>query len=467
MLNKPLIGKSLALKVINEALKSGADFAELYVQSKFSHSVSLAHKRVDNCSSSLGYGASIRLMEGTKCVFGYTSDLTSASLLKLASDLASSFSSGKKLELNGFDRPLIGKPKVKIYHEEKSDEEIISYLKKGEDVIYKYSPNIVDCTCGIIESDEKVEIFNSEKKHVLDRRVRTRLVCSAVASKDNIFQTGFEGPGGSLGLELLDQVDYVKLAEGVAKDAVDLLSAPECPSGKMDVIIGNSFGGVLFHEACGHPLEGTSISHNTSVFSGKLNEKIASDVVTAIDDGTISNAWGSSAYDDEGNQTTKNVLIKDGVLVNYMVDRFDGRRMNMPSTGSCRRQSYKYLPTTRMTNTYIANGKSSVEDIIKNTEFGLYCVSFSGGSVDPSTDKFNFTASKAYIVKNGKIDHLVRDATLIGYGYEVLKNIDMVGNDLKRGQGMCGAASGSIPVEVGQPTLRVKNMTVGGRGGNL
>lgn len=463
-----ILSSSTVIAVLNEGLKTGADFAEIYVQDKKTHSIQLSHKKVDVNTSGLIYGAGIRLNKNGQQVYGYTSDLSKNSLLKLASNLSESFNDKQKItvtELTAVKNPKKHQPKKK--HDSLSDDDKIAYLKRAEKVMYDYSPLIANAFVGLMEWDEKVEIYNSTGRAVSDSRVRTRLSFSATASRNNEYQNSYEGPGGSEGLELLDRINPEEWATNAAKDAVDLLDAPECPSGKMTVIIGNKFGGVLFHEACGHPLEGTAISHNNSPFAGKLGQKIASEIVSVRDDGTIPNGWGSSNFDDEGNPTTNNYLIKDGVLTNYMVDSFDGARMNLPSTGACRRQSYKYLPTTRMTNTFICGGKSKVEDIIKATDFGLYCVSFSGGSVDPSTDKFNFAASKAYIIKNGKIDHLVKGASLVGYGYEVLPNIDMVADDEERAQGMCGAASGSIPTDVGQPTLRVQNMTVGGRGGAI
>ena len=460
-----IVSKSLAAAVLKEALKTGADFAELYAQDRKNHSISISHKRVDSVSTDIVYGAGIRLIQGDRVIYGYTSDLTKASLLKLASELADSFNGKTPTE----PKPLVkvrnpGKHKPKIPHDQMSDEEKIAELRKAEKAIYEYSPLIVNAAVSIAESDEEVEIYNSNGRFVSDTRIRTRLGIVSYASKDGQFQVGSERPGGQYGDEIFQLHDIVELAKKAAKCSVDLLDAPDCPSGKMTVIIGNEFGGVLFHEACGHPLEGTAISHDQSVFCGKLGQKIASDVVSAVDDGTIPNGWGSSNFDDEGMPTTRNQLIKDGVLVGYMVDNYDGKRLNMPSTGACRRQSYKFCPVTRMTNTFIENGKSTVDEMIKATKFGLYCVSFNGGSVDPTTDKFNFTASEAYIIKDGKIDHMVKGASLIGFGYEVLMNIDMVGNDLGRGQGMCGAASGSIPADVGQPTLRVQNMTVGGNG---
>ncbi len=463
-----MFSKKIALAVLNEGLKTGADFAELYIQDKLSNIISLSHKKVDSISSHLIYGAGVRLMKGNSYVYGYTSDLSEKSLLDLASRLSASYSDKRLITVESLS--LVKNPrkhKVKKAHNTLDIKSKIDYLKEGEKVIYDYSPLIVDAGCNLLENDEHVEIFNSKGKVVVDDRVRTRVMISSVAASEGKYETAYEAPGASVGLELLDTVDIKSLAKSCAKDAVDLLDAPECPSGKMPVIIGNSFGGVLFHEACGHPLEGVAIAHNSSVFNGKKGQQIASKIVTAIDDGTIENGWGSSNFDDEGNKTTKNVLIKDGILINYMVDDYNGRRLDMPTTGSCRRESYKYVPTTRMTNTFIANGKSNPEDIIKATKFGLYCVSFKGGSVDPTTDKFNFTASKAYIIKDGKIDHLVKAASLVGYGYEILPKIDMVGNDCSRGQGNCGASSGSVPADVGQPTIRVSEMTVGGRGERL
>jgi TldD protein len=463
-----IISKPMAISVLNEALKSGADFAEIYVQNKTSHILNLSHKRVDTNTSSLTFGAGIRLIKDLNVVYGYTSDLSKKSLMKLASDLAASFQGKQTVVVSALKtvhNSYQNKPEKE--HSSMSDDEKITYLKKAETEMYSYSPLIINAFVSLMETDEDVEIYNSKCKAVYDTRVRTRLIFNATAGKDGQFENGGERPGASVGLELLDRYNPAEMGKDAAKTAVDLLFAPECPSGKMTVIIGNAFGGVLFHESCGHPLEGIAISHKTSVFTGKLGQKIASDIVSAEDDGTIVHGWGSSEFDDEGEKTTKNQLIKDGVLVSYMMDDFNGKRMNRPSTGACRRESYKFVPTTRMTNTFIDNGKSTVDEIIAATESGLYCVSFNGGSVDPSTDKFNFTASKAYIIKNGKIDHLVRDASLIGYGYEVLMNIDMVANDLARGEGMCGASSGSIPADVGQPTIRVKNVTVGGRGEQL
>jgi TldD protein len=315
------------------------------------------------------------------------------------------------------------------------------------------------------DSKQNVLIANTEGKWIEDQRIRTRMAMQSVASKDGEMQTGFYGPGAHKGFEFYDDINIEDYARESARIAVTMLNAEECPSGKMPVIINNEFGGVIFHEACGHSLEATSVAKGVSVFSDKLGEKIAADCVSAIDDGTITNAWGSQNIDDEGEFCKKNILIENGVLKGYLIDKLNGRRMKMDPTGSSRRQSYKYAPTSRMTNTFIAPGKDSIEEMISSTESGIYAKYMGGGSVNPATGDFNFAVMEGYMIENGKITKPVRGATLIGTGSEVLKNIDKVSSDLEHGQGMCGSVSGSLPVNVGQPTIRVQNITVGGRKG--
>ena len=230
----------------------------------------------------------------------------------------------------------------------------------------------------------------------------------------------------------------------------------------MTVIIDNAFGGVIFHEACGHALEASGVSRNQSVFAGKMGQQIAASCVSAVDDGTIPNAWGSENIDDEGNFQQKRQLIKDGILTSYMVDRLNGRRMGAESTGSGRRQSYEYEPTSRMSNTFILQGDSSFEELFEGVERGLYAKKMGGGSVNPQTGEFNFSVNEGYLIENGKISYPVKGAALIGNGRDILMNIDKVCSNLERGQGMCGASSGSIPTDVGQPAIRVSSITVGG-----
>ena len=344
----------------------------------------------------------------------------------------------------------------------------ISLLKEASEVALNYDERIKKVDINYSFKTQLVTIYNSDGKIVKDSRTRGRVYINAIAVKPNAMQVGGKGPGAQRGFEFFNElIDLKEYAKEAARIAITMLDADDCPSGEMPVIIDNGFGGVIFHEACGHGLEASSVSKNLSVFSNKKGQKIASNIVNAFDDGTIAGGWGSGNFDDEGNPTQRTQLIKEGVLINYLVDNFNGRAMNEKGNGACRRESYKYAPTSRMSNTFIGNGTSTKEEIIANTKFGLYAKSLGGGSVNPTTGDFNFAVQEGYLIENGKITKPVKGATLIGNGANILFNIDMVGNNLLREQGMCGAASGSIPADVGQPTIRVKSILVGGTGGKI
>jgi TldD protein len=325
-------------------------------------------------------------------------------------------------------------------------------------------PEIRQVRANLIYWDSEGQIANSEGLFTGDRRVYTRVACSAVAEGNGESQSGSASPGAMMGFELFEgRVDVAEQARIAAKRAVTMLHAEPCPAGVMPVVIDGGFGGVIFHEACGHSLEAQAVAFGNSEFAGRLGERIASPIVTAVDDGTLPGEWGSLNIDDEGTPTTRLVLIQDGVLINYMVDRLNGRRMNMAPTGSSRRQDYTFAPTSRMRNTYIAAGSDDEAEIIATCGDGLYARSMGGGSVNPVTGEFNFAVAEGWLIRDGKVDRPVRGATLIGKGAEVLKKIDRVGSNMWMAQGMCGASSGSIPTNVGQPMIRVTDMTVGGR----
>jgi TldD protein len=308
-------------------------------------------------------------------------------------------------------------------------------------------------------------VVNNEGVYQDDVRTYTRYVAMAVAQANGVMQQAYEGPGRFKGFELFEEIDAVAIAEEVAVSAIDLLSAQDMESQVMPVVLHNGFGGVIFHEACGHPLEATSVAKGLSPFSGKIGQKIGSDLVTAYDDGDVDGAWGRLSFDDEGKPTQKNLLIENGVLKSYLIDYRNARKMKMEPTGSGRRQSYKFAPTSRMNSTYIAPGTDTVEAIIADTKYGLFAKKMGGGTVNPSTGEFNFAVQEGYMIENGVLTKPVRGAMLIGQGKDVLFKIDKVANNLEFGQGMCGSISGSIPVDVGQPTIRVSSMTVGGSGG--
>ena len=465
-----MISKKLAIEVLNEMLATGADYAEIFYENSVAQGVTIENSKVSSSSSNITSGAGLRLLKENRSVYGYTSDLTKKGLMTLAQQLNKSFSDKRlltveKLEMiRGKNRNVIKKSYLEIPLEEK-----IALVREGTDEIKSMNdPRIVRYIGSFANNHRSVTIYNSKGKWFSRDTEFARIAFSVVVADENGMETGFEGPGCQMDMSFFkDRAQPRKVARKAAETALLMLTAKECPSGKMPVVIGNGWGGVLFHEACGHPLEASAVSKGLSYATGKEGQLIASPLVTAIDDSTIPNEWGSIDIDDEGNPGTKRVLIKDGILTDFMIDDFNGRRMNREGNGSCRRQNYKYCPTSRMSNTYIDNGKSTPEEIIAATKLGLYAVGFAGGSVNPATGEFNFGCSEAYIIRDGKICEPVKGATLIGKGEEILKKIDMVGNDLAFGQGMCGAASGSIRTNVGQPTLRISEITVGGRGGEL
>lgn len=464
-----MLNKKSYLKVLNTALATGGDYAEIFIEDRTHYVVGMETGKVEGAVVDQTYGAGLRILRGTESVYGYTNEINEKGLLALASSLSNSFDGKQQIEVKD-----LKVKKVRNQHErlepisQVSMEEKIAYIRKGDETMRNYDPKIIRSKTGFVNDVANITIVNSKGFILKDYKERGRLSLVAIASDGNRFETGFEGPGTMAGFEFFrNQVDIVSLAKSAAKSALTMLSAVDCPSGKMTVVIGSGNGGVIFHEACGHSLEATSVSKNLSVFAEKLGTQIASPIVNAVDDGTIKNGWGSNNIDDEGNPTEKVVLIENGILKNYLIDEVGGRRMGMRPNGCSRRESYKYEPTSRMSNTYICNGKSTPEEIIAATKLGLYAKVLSGGSVNPSTGEFNFGASEAYIIRDGKICEPVRGASLIGSGKDVLMNIDMVGNDCERSNGVCGSVSGMIPVDIGQPTIRVQNILVGGNGGEL
>lgn len=462
-----LLEKTLIEQILDTALSTGADFAEVYTEEKVSDSIQLIGGRVEKVASVRVFGVGVRIALKLQSVYGYTNSQNPKDLLKLASDLSASFNNEaltKRVPLGELE---VGKRhQVKKNPKDVSQEEKVALMQKAYKAAKEYDEVIQQVAINLGDSSQEVLIANSEGRFVSETRVRARLYIQAIAGKDGVMQTGGEGPGSGKGYEYFEEdIDIEEIAKDAARTAKTMLFAEDCPSGNMPVIINNKFGGVIFHEACGHSLEATSVAKDASVFCGKLNTVVATPIVTAIDDGTIENAWGSANFDDEGTPQERRVLIDKGVLKTYMVDKLNARRMNHRPTGSSRRESYKYAPTSRMSNTYIDNGTSTFEEIIAATEYGLFAAKLGGGSVNPGNGDFNFSVSEGYIVRDGKIAEPVRGASLVGNGADILMKIDMVGNNLDSARGMCGSASGSIPADVGQPTLRVSSITVGGKKG--
>lgn len=462
-----MLSERLISDVLLAALSTGGDFAEIFVEDTYNTVIRMMNGTVEEGVSGRDYGVGIRIFQGTKSVYAYTNNTERSNLLKVALEAAAALPGTKQVESIVLNRCVVDKfNPIKIIPRDISQREKVDVMKKAHYAAFGYDDQITQVTVNYLDTDQSIMIANSEGLLTDDRRVRTRLAINAVASKGSEKQSGFYGPGRHMGFELFDHIDVEEYAREAARTAVIMVNADYAPSGRYPVIINNEFGGVIFHEACGHGLEATSVAKGTSVFAGKLGQKVASELVTAVDDGSIPNAWGSQNIDDEGTKTRRNVLIENGILKGYMIDKLNGRRMGMKPTGNARRQSYKFAPTSRMTNTFICPGDSTVDEIISNTEFGLFAKRMGGGSVNPATGEFNFSVGEGYLVRNGKIEKPVRGATLIGRGSEILKKIDMVASNLATGQGMCGSLSGSIPADVGQPTIRVSEITVGGREGN-
>ena len=460
------INETLAKEILEVALSTGGDFAEVYMEKTTNEVLRLHSGKLSTANVSKVKGAAIRIIKGELEVNSSITDCTYENLLKAAKTLAGSFNDKKHVEVQPFVEKkveLVVSPK-NVRGNDISRE--VNLLKTASDTIYAYSKEIVQVICNLTKTEKRIFVFASDSTWQTDYRCNTRLSCQAVASDGKEMETGFDSFGRNQGMEMFDDFDVVPFAKQVAHDAVEMLHAEPMQGGEMPVVINNGFGGVILHEACVHGLEATSVAKGMSVFCNKLGQKVASDIVNAVDDGTNLNAWGSINVDDEGTPSKCNVLIENGILKSYLVDKRNSKKMNHPITGSSRRESYKYQTTSRMTNTYFLNGKSTFDEIIKSTEKGLFAEKMGGGSVNPATGEFNFAVQVGYMIENGKITKPVKGATLVGSGKDVLLHIDMIGDNLSCGYGMCGSMSGSVPTIVGQPTIRVSKMPVGGKGGN-
>jgi len=462
-----MLDKQLVHDVLTAAMATGGDLAEIFIENTAKENINMLNGKVETATWGIDHGLGLRVIFGTSAVYAYTNNTTRDSLIKLAKDAAQAV----KASLKGGHAPkvinactpqkfadIVTKPPEKV-----GKKAIVDILRQGSDASYAYDALVTQTSGTYLHVAQDVLIANSAGIWVEDSRVRSRMILQAVASEGNEKQTGSATPGAKGGFEFIESLNPVEIGRDVAKTAVTMLKADLCPSGKMPVIIDNAFGGVIFHEACAHSLEATSVAKGASTFCGKLGEKVAEPCVTAVDDGTLPGQWGTLNVDDEGAPTRRTTLIENGILKSYLVDHLNGLKMGTPSTGSGRRESYKFAPTSRMTNTYILPGNEKPEALIAATEEGLYAKQMGGGSVNPASGDFNFAVLEAYMIRNGKIAEPVRGATLIGKGNEVLMNIDRVADNFDYAQGMCGSMSGAVPTNVGQPMVRVKEMTVGGR----
>lgn len=461
-----MIDNDLIEKTLTTALATGGEFAEIFAEDKRSSSALLDDGKVEELSSGRDRGAGIRVVVGDTTGFAHTADLSERGLraaAEAAAAAARSTSEGTTVvaALTQVDAP---PPNVvTMLPETVAKATKVELLNRADEIARAEGDAITQVSARYMDNRRRILVANSDGVLATDDQVKTLFSVSCVAQGDTGMQTGRESVGRPVGFELFDEVDIEELARTAAQRAITKLRARPAPSGAMPVVIGKGGGGVLFHEACGHGLEADLVAKQASVFADRVGQQVASELVTLIDDGTMGGEWGAFAVDDEGRPAQHNVLIRDGVLVDYMWDGLRARKEGRPSSGNGRRQNYQCLPMVRMTNTYIANGETDPADIIADTESGVFVSQLGGGQVNTATGDFVFGMTEAYLIENGEVTEPIREGNLIGNGPEVLTRIDALGNDFAMGHpGTCGKDGQGVPVGDGTPTLRVTSLTVGG-----
>jgi TldD protein len=462
---EPLVDEGVIARVLKEALATGGEFAEVFAEDRRGSLVALDDGRVEDISSGHDRGAGIRVVAGNTTGFAHTADLSERGLLAAAGAAsAAARSGGVGTRAVALSKSASASPSpVEILPAEVAKADKVELLRRADAAARASGGDVRQLSANYRDSRRQVLVANSNGVIASDDQVRIRFGVSAVANGDTGMQTGSEAVGATMGYELFDHNDVEELARVAAQRALSKLRARPAPSGTMPVVIKSGTGGVLFHEACGHGLEADHIAKSVSVFTGRVGETVASPLVTLVDDGTMSHEWGAMAIDDEGHPTGRNVLIEDGVLTDYMWDWLRAHKEGRASSGNGRRQSYQHLPMVRMTNTFLMNGPESPEEIIRQTPRGVYVAQLGGGQVNTTTGDFVFGMTEAYLIEDGQLTEPIRDANLIGNGPQVLRDIDVIGNDFSMGfPGTCGKQGQGVPVGMGQPTLRVRALTIGG-----
>jgi TldD protein len=459
-----VLDKALLDAVLDRALSRGADFAELFAEDSREFAFNYVDRVPRRMIRGHDRGAGLRLFFGTRQVYAHTSDLSRERLLGLAETAAAAGSGGKAR--GGRKLPRL-KPAeiiaVEIPPSSAEAREHLDFARRADQAARAVGPEVVQVTVSVSWTEKEVLVAASDGLHAGESRSYLMGSIEAIAAEGAERQSGRKVLSSRTGLAEFRKFSAEQTARESAELAVRMVRAPYAPAGRMAVIIGNDFGGVIFHEACGHSLETTAVAKGASAFAGSLGKAVAAECLTAVDDGTVAGKWGTTAFDDEGRPTERTVLIERGVLKSFMVDRMGALKTGYRPTGSGRRQSYRFAPTSRMRNTYIAAGRDKVADMIASTDYGLYAKKMGGGSVNPATGEFNFAVLEGYLIKKGKIAGAVRGASLIGFGPEVIKKVTMVGDDLVMDTGSCGSISGWVPTTVGQPSIKVAEITVGGR----
>jgi TldD protein len=458
--NEQLLDPAVAERILARALANGGRFAEVFAERRRGLSMSIDESRIESVQSGAEEGAGVRVVEGGTTYFAHVDGLDPADLERAAAEAASALR-GDRAE----PRPLQAEAPTPLPIEHRPEdvpaERKAALLRELDERGRSQGEEIAQFTASYAEARRQVAVANSDGLRSADDRTRVRIGAQAVARRDSTVETGAETLGAHRGFELLED-EPALIAEQAARKALTLLEAGPAPSGSMPVVVGGGFGGVLFHEMTGHGLEADHIHKGASVYVGKLGEQVAQPLLNAYDDGRLPGEWGSDAIDDEGTPTQQTQVIEEGRLTSYLYDRLSAERDGVASTGNGRRESFRHLPIPRMTNTYIAPGEATPEQMIAEVEKGFYAVSFAGGQVDPATGDFVFGVSEGYLIEAGKVTRPCRGATLIGNCLEALKAIDAVGEDFFMKTGICGKGGQKVPVGTGQGHVRVGTMTVGG-----
>ncbi len=460
-----MIDEAVIQRVIGAALRTGGDFAEVFAEERRSSAAQLDDGRIEDMASGLERGAGIRVVVGETTGFAHTSDLSETGLRQAAEAAAAAArGAGGGVRQAGLQRVHAPAPAmVEILPETVGKADKVALLERANEAARTVGGAIRQVSASYGDSRRRILVANSDGILAADDQVKTRFSVSCVALGDPGMQTGRESLGATIGFELFDRTSVEDVARTAATRALTKLAARPAPSGSLPVVIKRGSGGVLFHEACGHGLEADLVAKELSVFAHQVGEQVASPLVTLVDNGTMGPEWGSLAIDDEGHPTGHNVLIDDGILTDYLWDWLRARKEGRPSSGNGRRESYQHLPMVRMTNTYVRNGREDPEEIVRQTPHGVFVAQLGGGQVNTATGDFVFGTTEAYLIEDGEITEPLRDTNLIGNGPEVLRNIDVVGDDFSMGSpGTCGKNGQGVPVGTGQPTLRVSAMTVGG-----
>lgn len=459
-----LIETDVLERTLQAALRRGGDFAEVFAEDRSTSNARLDDGRIEELVSGRSRGAGVRVVRDETTGYAHTTDLTESGLRTAAEAAAAAArTSDGRARVVTLDPPsVVMRPDVVVLPETVAKSEKVELLRRADDAARHRGDSIRQVSASYADARRRILVANSDGVLAADDQVRTRFFVQCVAVADTGMQTGMEAPGRTSGLELFDEIDPEEVATTAADRAIAMLRARPAPSGPLPVVLRKGAGGVLFHEACGHGLEADLVGRDASVFKGRVGEQVASPLVTLVDDGRFAREWGAFAIDDEGTPAQRNVLIEDGVLTDFMWDLVRAKKEGRPLSGNGRRETYQHLPMVRMTNTYLTRGTTDPDDIVADTERGIYCAALGGGQVNTATGDFVFGVTEAYLIEDGVITEPVRAAQLIGNGPQTLRLVDAVGNDFDTWAGTCGKDGQGVPVSSGQPTLRVAELTVGG-----